>query len=196
MPEEVEWATKAAENIQKIREGAPSVEFWGALVACNEVHPSDPRLAATRLADRVAAEGYSWDAIRKMSPYEMLLTLGMSSVGRLESRLDIVHLLVTLQREVKWIQESHSRGQDVHAGPSEQGGRVMQPREPTENPLEKETKITREQVIQKVKGEVELGGLPTLTFDPVRDPVAERRERKIMTRRSSKISPIQREECS
>ena len=106
----------------------------------------------------------------------------MSSVGRLESRLDIVHLLVTLGREVKWIQENHSRGQDVHAGPSEQGGRVMQPREPTENPLEGETKITREQVIQKIKGEVELGGLPTLTFDPVRDPVAERRERKIMTR--------------
>ena len=48
----------------------------------------------------------------------------------------------------------------------------------TTRTLEKETKITREQVIQKIKGEVELGGLPTLTFDPVRDPVAERRERK------------------
>ena len=54
----------------------------------------------------------------------------------------------------------------------------MRSREPTDNPLEEE--ITQEQIIQKIRGEIELGGLPTLTFDPLRDPVTERRERKIM----------------
>ena len=34
---------------------------------------ADPRLAAARLADRMAAEGYPWDAIREISAYEMLL---------------------------------------------------------------------------------------------------------------------------
>ena len=40
--EEVEWATKAAENIGTVQEGAPPVEFWGALVACNEPVGRDP----------------------------------------------------------------------------------------------------------------------------------------------------------
>ena len=33
------------------------MEFWGALVESSNVHPSDARLAAARLADRMAAEG-------------------------------------------------------------------------------------------------------------------------------------------
>ena len=178
MREEVEWAAKAAENIGTVQEGPPPVEFWGALVACNEVHPSDARLAAARLADRMAA-GISLGC---NSPIRDTSDPGHElSVGKLESRLDIVHLLVTLGREVKWIQENHSSGQNIHAEPSEQGGREMREREPTKNPLEGETKITQEQIVQKVRGEIELGGLP-ITFDFLRDPAAERRERKVMTR--------------
>ena len=146
-----------------------------------DVHPSDPRQAAARLADRMAAEGYPWDAIRKMSPYEMLLILGMSSVGKLESRLDIVHLLVTLGKEVKRIQDNRSRGQNIHADDAEKGGGELREREPAENPLEGETRTTRKTKTEEIRDQITLGVLPTLTFDPLRDPEQERRERKIMT---------------
>ena len=70
----------------------------------NDVHLHDPRIAA-----RLAAEGYPWETLANMSPYEMPLTLGMASINRLESKLDLVNLMVTLQTESKDIDESYLR---------------------------------------------------------------------------------------
>ena len=108
--EEAAWVKKAAEMVGNIINGPPPPNYWAALVQANNVHESDPRRIAARLADRMAVEGYPWDAIQKLSPYEMLLTLGMSSVGRLESKLDLAHMLTVISHEVASIEKTHKRG--------------------------------------------------------------------------------------
>ena len=55
---EVAWAKRAAEMVGTIINGPPPPNYWAALVQANNVHESDPRRIAARLADRMAVEGY------------------------------------------------------------------------------------------------------------------------------------------
>ena len=122
--EEIAWAKRAAEM------GPPPPNYWAALVQANNVHESDFRRIAARLADRMPVEGYPWDAIEKLSPYEMLITLGMSSVGRLESKLDLAHMLTVISHEVANIEKTHTRGRHIGDGRGTPEGSAVRESDP------------------------------------------------------------------
>ena len=151
-----------------ILNGLPPPNYWAALVQANNVHESDPRKIAARLADRMAVEGYPWDAIdEKLSPYEMLITLGMSSVGRLESKLDLAHMLTVISHEVANIEKTRARGRHQGDGRGTPEGSAVRESDPDGMDVESVRPPGEIQAEDARMWRTQANAFPTLSFEEI-----------------------------
>ena len=100
----------------------------------------------------------------------MLITLGMSSVGRLESKLDLAHMLTVISHAVANIEKTHTRGRHQGDGRGTPEGSAVRESDPDGVDVESVRPPGEKQAEDARMWRTQANAFPTLSFEEIRNP--------------------------